>query len=110
MKFQLIVGSLASLAVAAMAVPVENITERVVFTGDQLKSMMNVLNKNGKADILAPNQSISCNVVYTLALSTYAFHLVEMICVLLNSVFAGTGPPYTIALTSLDLTGCSFTA
>lgn len=76
MKFQVIIGSLVSLTVAAMAVPVENVTERVVFSGDQLKSMINVLKNNGKADILAPNQSISCTVAYTLALSIYPFDLV----------------------------------
>jgi hypothetical protein len=69
MKFQIIVGSLASLAVAALAVPVENVTERVVFNGDHLKGLINVLKNNGRPDILAPDQSISCTVAYTLALS-----------------------------------------
>jgi hypothetical protein len=76
MKFQAIVGSLVSLAVAALAVPVENVTERVVFSGDQLKSMVNVFRNHGNPDILAPDQSISCTVSYTLALSTHPFDLV----------------------------------
>lgn len=109
MKFQDIVASLASLAVAAMAVPVENVTERVVFKADQLKGLINALRNNGRPDILAPDQTISCSVAYTLALGTYPFELVTRMCIFLNTVVAGAGPPYTIALTSLDLSACTFT-
>ena len=69
MKIQAIFGTLVTLAVAALAVPVENVSERVALSGDQLKSIVNVLKNNGNPDILAPDQSISCTVAYTLALS-----------------------------------------
>ena len=74
MKFQTISGTLVSLAVAALAVPVENVSERVVFNGDQLKSFVDIFRVNGKPNILAPDQSISCTVAYTLALSNYSLH------------------------------------
>ncbi|KAJ5438259.1 uncharacterized protein N7458_009257 [Penicillium daleae] len=88
MKFQATFGTLVTLAVAALAVPVENVSERVVLSGDQLKSIINVFKNSGKPDILAPDQTISCSVAYTLALSSGP-------------------PPYTLSLTSLDLSACT---
>lgn len=74
MKFQAILGALASLSVSALAVPVDNVSERVVLRGDQIKSLTQVL--HGKPDVLAPDQSISCNITYTLELSTRLLLLV----------------------------------
>lgn len=80
MKFQATFGTLVTLAVAALAVPVENVSERVVLSGDQLKSIINVFKNSGKPDILAPDQTISCSVAYTLALSI-ALNILFFLCI-----------------------------
>jgi hypothetical protein len=78
MKFQAVFGTLVSLAVAALAVPVENASERVVLSGDELKGIINAMKSHGKPDALAADQSIACTVAYTLALSTGPSDLVPL--------------------------------
>ncbi|KAJ5151092.1 uncharacterized protein N7482_010344 [Penicillium canariense] len=86
MKFQTALGALLALAVAASAAPVSSVSKTVELSGNQLKGVLSAL---GKGDLLAANQVITCSVAYTLALST-------------------TGPPYTIDLTTLDLSNCTY--
>ncbi|OQD73617.1 hypothetical protein PENDEC_c014G01492 [Penicillium decumbens] len=83
MKFQVILAALASLAIAAPTVsPVETVKLDKV----QVKNLHDVLKTQDKLQV---DQTISCSISYTLDLSA--------------------GPPYTIALGSLDLTNCTYT-
>ncbi|KAF7719500.1 Uncharacterized protein PECH_005212 [Penicillium ucsense] len=89
MKSELILGTLASLAVASAASPLVTRTDHITLTGDQLKGFRDLFNGGKTIGPLAPNQSINCQITYTLALSNTA--------------------PWTITLSSLDLSSCTFT-
>ncbi|KAJ5699024.1 hypothetical protein N7462_001029 [Penicillium macrosclerotiorum] len=81
---------LFSLFVAASAAPSATASKSLEFSGSQLKGVINVLNSYGKGNIPAADQIINCTVTYTLSLST--------------------GPPYTIDLATLDLSGCTYSS
>ncbi|KAJ5299269.1 hypothetical protein N7476_010826 [Penicillium atrosanguineum] len=85
MKFQLILGALA-LAITTSAAPTATTVDSVKLSNVQVKNLFDVLKVHSK---LAADQSINCTVAYTLALTT-------------------AGPPYTIDLTSLDLSNCTY--
>ncbi|KAJ5631827.1 uncharacterized protein N7484_011927 [Penicillium longicatenatum] len=87
MKAQTVIATLFSVCVAASAVPASSGYKTVELSGSQLKSALAKYNKGGSLDV---NQVINCTVSYTLALSS-------------------GGPPYTIDLSSLDLTNCTYT-
>ncbi|KAJ6084575.1 hypothetical protein N7486_011375 [Penicillium sp. IBT 16267x] len=86
MKAQTVIATLFSVCVAASAVPANNGYKTVQLSGSQLKSAFAKFGKDASLDV---NQVINCSVSYTLALS------------------AG-GPPYTIELSSLDLSNCTY--
>jgi hypothetical protein len=66
MKFQVILGALASLAIAASAAPTTGPVSSVKLSQVQVKDLADVLKVQDK---LAADQTISCTVAYTLALS-----------------------------------------
>jgi hypothetical protein len=66
MKFQVILGALASLAIAASAAPTAGPVNSIKLSQVQVKALADVLKVQDK---LAADQTISCDVAYTLALS-----------------------------------------
>ncbi|KAJ5667881.1 uncharacterized protein N7477_006451 [Penicillium maclennaniae] len=85
MQFQVILGTLA-LAMMTSAVPTAPAVESVKLSQVQVKNLLDVLKTQST---LAADQAISCTVAYTLALSA-------------------AGPPYTIDLTTFDLSNCTY--
>ncbi|KAJ5198458.1 uncharacterized protein N7498_007575 [Penicillium cinerascens] len=85
MKFQFILGALA-LAITTSAAPTAGAVDSIKLSQVQVKNLLDVLKVQGT---LSADQTISCSVAYSLALST-------------------TGPPYTIDLTTLDLSNCTY--
>lgn len=63
MKFQLALGTLVSLFMAANAAPTASQSSELKLSGSQLQSLASVLNVNDVAE------TISCTVAYSLALS-----------------------------------------
>ncbi|OOQ84416.1 hypothetical protein PEBR_30421 [Penicillium brasilianum] len=89
MKAQTIFGALLPVLLTANAASSDESMKTVSFGGAELRNLADVIRSHGLADKLAANQDINCTVAYTLALSA--------------------GPPYTLSLTSLDLSGCIYT-
>ncbi|KAF3384320.1 hypothetical protein F1880_001854 [Penicillium rolfsii] len=90
MKAQTVLGALVSFLVAANATSSDVDMKSLKLSGAELQNLADMVERHGLAGRLAADQSINCTVAYTLALST-------------------TGPPYTLSLTSLDLSGCVYT-
>ena len=107
MKFQVILATLASLTVAALAIPVDNISERVTLRGDEIKSLVRAIRAPGVPEVLAPDQSISCNISYSLSMSNDSFSLVSF-GTYAEHFSIGASAPFTATLTTLDLSHCSF--
>ncbi|KAJ5183076.1 hypothetical protein N7492_000692 [Penicillium capsulatum] len=89
MKVQ-VLGAIASLAIAAAAAPASQQSTSMEVKTVQLHSLLDALKSHGMNIDQDIEQLITCNISYSLALSV-------------------TGPPYTIALASLDLTNCAYT-
>lgn len=107
MKFQAILATLASLTVAALAIPVDNVSERVTLRGDEIKSLVHAIRGPGVPDVLAPDQSIACNITYSLSMSNDSFSCVPFVTYAEHFSIAATAP-FTVTLTALDLSNCSF--
>ncbi|KAJ5102814.1 hypothetical protein N7532_003343 [Penicillium argentinense] len=82
-------GALFSLLAAASAAPVTSVSNQLSLSSKQLQSLLSVLAAHDVASTQQVEQSISCAVAYTLALSD--------------------GPPYSIELSTLDLSNCTYT-
>ena len=109
MKIQAILAMLASLTVTALAIPVDNISERVTLRGDEIKSLIRAIRAPGVPEVLAPDQSISCNISYFLSMSNDSFSLVSFDTPAYAEHFSiGASSPFTATLTTLDLSDCSF--
>lgn len=107
MKLQAILATLASLTVAALAIPVDNVSDRVILRGDQIKSLVQAIRAPGVPDVLAPDQSISCNITYALSMSNDSSPLVPF-DTYAEHFSIGAGDPFAVTLTTLDLSNCSF--
>lgn len=107
MKFQAILATLASLTVAALAIPVDNVSERVTLRGDEIKSLVHAIRGAGVPDVLGPDQSISCNITYSLAIGNDYFSLPPF-DTYAEHFSIGASAPFAVMLTALDLSNCSF--
>lgn len=68
MKGQAIFGALLPLLLTANAASNDASVKALKFSGAELKNLADVVKSHGLADRLAADQSISCNINYTLAL------------------------------------------
>lgn len=69
MKGHAIFGALLSLLLTASATPNNTNLKDLQFSKTELRKLANIVKSHGLADRLAADQSIICNISYTLALS-----------------------------------------